>query len=141
MNKVILIGNLAKDVELRNTTNGKQVATCSIATNKTYTDQAGQKQTIAQFHNLVIWGKPAGVFAQYLRKGSKVAITGELQTRSYDDKNGVRRYVTEVVVDEFEFLTPRQENGGQNYSQPEPAQDWSQPEPGEDEIKVENIPF
>jgi len=144
MNKVILIGNLTKDPEMRTTTNGKQVASCSIATNKSYKDQSGQKQTIAQFHNLVVWGKPAEVFAQYLKKGSKVAIVGELQTRNYDDKSGVKRYVTEVVVNEFEFLTPNTGNNqssSQEYSQPEPVNDFSQPEPNEDEIRVENIPF
>lgn len=144
MNKVMLIGNLAKDVELRTTTNGKAVATCSIATNKRYKDQAGQVQSVVQFHNLVVWGNPANTFAQYLRKGSKVAIVGELQTRDYMTKDNQKRYVTEVVVSEFEFLTPtnqgQQNQGQQDYSQPEPANDWSQGEP-EEEIKVENIPF
>jgi single-strand DNA-binding protein len=143
MNKAIIIGNLTKDVELRNTPAGKQVATCSIATNKTYKDQQGQKQTVVQYHNLVIWGNPAGVFTQYLRKGSKVAIVGELQTRMWE-KDGVKRYTTEIVVNEFEFLTPSQNNGqgGQGYAQPAPDNNFEQPghDDGE-EINVENIPF
>lgn len=142
MNKAIIIGNLTRDVELKTTPTGKSVASCAVATNKSYTDQSGQKQTVVQYHNLVIWNKPAEVFAKYLHKGSKVAIVGELQTRMWE-KDGVKRYTTEIVVSEFEFLTPNPNSnqGGDQYSQPAPADNYSQPEPGEDEIKVENIPF
>lgn len=140
MNKVILIGNLAKDVDLKMTTNGKEVATCSIATNKRYRDQAGNVQNVVQFHNLVVWGKPANAFAQYLRKGLKVAVIGELQNRDYVDKNNQKHYITEVVVSEFEFLTPNQNAGQQNHQQEQV--DYNQQQPDDiEEVKIENIPF
>ncbi|KKP97259.1 MAG: Single-stranded DNA-binding protein [Candidatus Moranbacteria bacterium GW2011_GWD2_36_12] len=106
MNKTFLIGNLTKNPELRTTQTGKSVASASIATNKSYIDQAGQKQTVVQFHNLVLWGKPAETFVKYLTKGKKVAIVGEMQTRNYQAQDGTKRYVTEVLVNEFEFLSP-----------------------------------
>jgi len=139
MNKVILIGNLTKDVEMRQTSGGKNVATCSLATNKKYKDQAGQMQQVVQFHNLVIWGAPADTFAKYLRKGSKVGIIGELNTRDYTGKDGVKRYQTDVVVSDFEFLTPQNNDQG---VQPEYAGNYSQPQQNADEeISIENIPF
>lgn len=142
MNKAFLIGNLTKDVDLRKTNAGKDVASCSIATNESYKDKDGNKQTVAQFHNLVVWGKQATVFAQYLKKGSKVFVAGKLQTRSWDD-NGVKKYMTEIVVNEFEFLTPKsQSTGGDDYSQPSNSDNSSQPDAQvEDEINVEDIPF
>lgn len=147
MNKVILIGNLAKDVDLKMTTNGKEVATCSIATNKRYRDQAGNVQNVVQFHNLVVWGKPAGIFAQYLHKGSKVAIVGELQTRDWMTKDNQKRYITEVLVSEFEFLTPANNQpkpAEQDYQQQDIANNWEPVDntiDGGEEIKIENIPF
>lgn len=149
MNKAILIGNLTKDPELRSTQTGKQVASCAIATNKSYKDQAGVKQNVATFHNLVIWGKPAEVFAQYMKKGHKCGIEGEINNRSYEHE-GVKKYISEIVVREFHFLQPKpqgQENaGGQDaYSQPAHEDNGSQVTPAvnssEEEIKVENIPF
>lgn len=147
MNKVMLIGNLCKDPELKTTPTGRSVCSCSMATNETYKDQQGVKQTVAQFHNLVIWQKPAETFAQYLKKGSKVAIIGKLQTRSWDDKNGGgKKYMTEIVVGEFEFLTPKSQSGDSGNSQPAQEQNQSQPAPAQaqddvEEIKVDDIPF
>jgi len=139
MNQVILIGNLTKDPELRNTPSGKQVAGCSIATNKTYKDQSGQKQTVSQFHNLVIWGKSAEVFTKYLAKGSKVAIIGEIQTRNYVGQDGIKRYVTEILVNNFEFLSTKKEDSSNQLA---PQEDYSQPGiDDKDDIQIENIPF
>lgn len=140
MNKVILIGNLVRDPELRTTPSGKSVVSASIATNKSYVDQSGQKQQVVQFHNLVVWNKPAETFAKYLKKGGKVAIVGELQTRDYTDQQGVKRYVTDIIVSEFHFLTPAA-------PKPEPARPVEPEFPIEhdmeedQEITVENIPF
>lgn len=142
MNKVILIGHLTKDVELKTTPTGLSVASFSIATNKSV-KKNDQWEKVAQFHNLVAWRHTAEALAKYNKKGSKVAVFGELQTRSYDDKQGVKRYVTEVVVNEVEFMNQaNQSNNNQEYSQPAPQDNYSQPENNEeDEIKVENIPF
>ena len=109
-NKVYLLGRLSKDVELRTISSGKSVASCSIATSKTWYDEAKNKQEKTEFTNLVIWGKGAEIFAQYLSKGSKVFIEGELATRSWEDKNtGQKRYATEVIVNDFKFLDNKKE--------------------------------
>lgn len=131
-NKVTLIGRLTKDVEFRNTTTGKCVSNCSIATSKNWVDESGNKQEKAEFINLVIWGKQAEIFAKYLSKGSKVFIEGELATRSWDDQNtGQKRYATEVNVNNFIFLDTKQvERNEQSTKQVE-----------EKELKIENIPF
>lgn len=108
MNKVILKGRLARDVDLRTTTSGKSVAQVSIAVNRWGKDQG------ADFIPLVIWGQQAETFARYLFKGREVLVEGRMQVRSYDDKTGNKRYVTEVVVENFEFCGSRNDagNGG-----------------------------
>ena len=141
MNKVILIGNLARDVEVKVTPSGQHVAQTSIAVSDNYTDKSGVLQKVTYFVNLVIWGKPADTFANYLSKGKKVAIEGKIVTRDYQNNEGKKVYVTEVVVSNFEFLTPKPDAGGQsvapsNFDAPVTVDE------GEDqEIRVENIPF
>jgi len=135
MNKAILIGNLTKDVELRNTSSGKTVGSVTIATNEQTTDQAGNKNKVATFHNLVIWNKAAEIIAQYCKKGSKLYIEGKIINRSYDAPDGTKRYVSEVLVKEFEFLDGTKSAGNAAPRQEEPQ------EPEEEEIRVDNIPF
>jgi len=106
MNKFIGIGNLTKDVDLRTTQSGKAVTGFTIAVNRRFKDKGGDPVT--DFFSVVTWDKLAESCARYLAKGKKVAVVGELQTRSYEDKNGVKRYVTEIVADEVEFLSPRE---------------------------------
>ncbi|GEB34286.1 MULTISPECIES: single-stranded DNA-binding protein [Brevibacillus] len=110
MNKVILIGNLTKDPELRYTPNGVAVATFTVAINRPRTNQAGERE--ADFINIVAWQKLADLCASYLRKGRQAAIEGRLQTRSYDNKEGKRVYVTEVVAENVQFLGGRGNEGG-----------------------------
>lgn len=100
MNKVILKGRLARDIELRTTTTGKSVGTFSLAVERRY-KQDGQPD--ADFIPCVVWGKTAEIMAQYLAKGRETLVEGRMQVRSYDDKEGNKRYVTEVIVDAFEF--------------------------------------
>ena len=102
MNKVFLIGRLTKDPELRYTGSNIAVATFSIAINRTFTNQNGERE--ADFINVVVWRKQAENVKNYLSQGSQVAIDGRIQTRSYDDQEGKKRYVTEVVADNVEFL-------------------------------------
>lgn len=97
MNKVILHGRLARDVDLRTTASGKSVAQVNIAVNRWGKDQG------ADFIPLVIWGQLAETFARYFYKGREVLVEGRMQVRNYDDKNGNKRYVTEVIVEKFEF--------------------------------------
>ena len=104
INKVILIGNLGADPELRSTPSGVQVANCSLATSETWTDKSGERQERAEWHRIVLWRRLAEVAGQYLKKGSKIYIEGKLQTRSWDDQNGQKRYTTEVIASSMEML-------------------------------------
>jgi single-strand DNA-binding protein len=108
LNKVMLIGNLGKDPELRYTTGGVAVATFSLATNESWKDQDGNQQERTEWHNIVAWRKLAEISGEYLKKGRKVYIEGRIQTRSYDDRNtGAKRYITEIVADNLLLLDPR----------------------------------
>ena len=108
MNKVFLIGRLTRDPELRYTGSNVAVASFSLAVNRNYTNQAGERE--ADFINVVVWRKQAENVKNYLSQGSQVAIDGRIQTRSYDDSEGNRRYVTEVVADNVEFLGTKGSN-------------------------------
>lgn len=103
-NKVQLIGNLGKDPEVKQLDSGKILAKLSLATSENYKNADGEKVTDTQWHNLVAWGKTAQIAEQYLKKGNKIAIEGKLINRSYEDKEGIKRYVTEVLVNEILML-------------------------------------
>jgi single-strand DNA-binding protein len=104
VNKVILLGNLGQDPELRNTSNGKAVATLRIATTDTWNDQSGQRQERTEWHSIVVWGRQAENCKQYLSKGRSVYVEGRLQTRKWQDKEGHDRYTTEIVADRVQFI-------------------------------------
>ena len=103
-NKVQLIGNLGQDPEIINLESGKTLAKFSIATNESYKNAEGEKVTDTQWHNVVAWGKTADIVEKYLVKGKEVAIEGKLTTRTWDDKEGNKRYTTEVVCNELLML-------------------------------------
>ena len=103
-NKVQLIGNLGNNPEIRTLDGGKKMARFSVATNETYRTAKGEKVTETQWHNLIAWGKVAEIAEQFLSKGSEVAIEGKLINRNYTDKDGVKRYVTEIQVNEVLLL-------------------------------------
>ena len=105
VNKVILIGNLGSDPEVKTTPQGAQVANFSLATSESWTDKAsGEKKEKAEWHRLVLWRRLAEIAGQYLKKGAKIYIEGKLETRSWEDKEGQKRYTTEVIVDKLEML-------------------------------------
>ena len=142
MNKAILIGNLTKDPEVRSTPNGVTVCTFSIAVNRRGTNQAGER--IADFFNIVAWRQLGELCGKYLAKGRKVSVIGEIQTRSYDAKDGSKRYITEIVADEVEFLTPRgQDSGSGNggYERAYERQAAPQAPEGFTEIDDDQLPF
>ncbi len=112
MNKVFLIGRLTRDPELRYTGSNIPVATFSLAVNRTFANQSGERE--ADFINIVVWRKQAENVKNYLSQGSQVAIDGRIQTRSYDDQEGKKRYVTEVVADNVEFLGTKSSNQNNN---------------------------
>lgn len=97
-NKVQLIGNAGNDPEIKTFDAGKKLARFTIATNESYTNDKGEKITDTQWHNITAWGKTAEIIEKYVTKGKELAIEGKLTHRSYDDKNGEKRYITEVVV-------------------------------------------
>jgi single-strand DNA-binding protein len=109
MNKVILIGNLTRDPELSETPSGVAVCRFSIAVSRDYAGQDGNRET--DFFNITVWRGRAENCGKYLKKGNKVAVVGSLQNRSYDDKDGNKRYVTDIVASEVEFLTPKGAQG------------------------------
>ncbi|WP_370390460.1 single-stranded DNA-binding protein [uncultured Winogradskyella sp.] len=103
-NKVQLIGNLGNDPEIINLESGKILAKFSIATNESYKNANGEKVTDTQWHNIVAWGKTAQIVEKYVGKGKEVAVEGKLTTRSWEDKDGIKRYTTEVVCNELLML-------------------------------------
>lgn len=103
-NKVQLIGNLGNDPEIINLESGKTLAKFSIATNENYKNSQGEKVTDTQWHNIVAWGKTAEIVEKYVTKGKEVAIEGKLTTRTWEDKDGMKRYTTEVVCNELLML-------------------------------------
>tara|TARA_B110000037_G_scaffold222992_1_gene301144 strand:+ start:2188 stop:2526 length:339 start_codon:yes stop_codon:yes gene_type:complete len=103
-NKVQLIGNVGQEPTITNLESGKKVVRLSLATNENYKNSNGEKQTDTNWHNIVAWGKTAEIIEKYVTKGKELAVEGKLMTRSYEDKDGVKRYVTEVVVSEILLL-------------------------------------
>ncbi|MFA6261658.1 MAG: single-stranded DNA-binding protein [Bacteroidia bacterium] len=103
-NNVRLIGHLGQNPDVKSMNSGKKLAKCSIATSERYKNESGERVTETQWHNLVAWGKSAELFEKYLKKGSEVAIEGKLNSRSYTDKEGNKRYTTEIVVSEMLML-------------------------------------
>jgi len=153
LNKAMLIGNLTRDPEVRQTAGGQSVASFAVATNMVWTDQSGQRQERVEYHNIVAWRKLADICGRFLHKGSKVYIEGRLQTRDWTGKDGAKRYTTEIVAENLIMLDSR---GGASASLKtdlaqsastagEPVINYDElPEEAtsaEEEIKVENIPF
>ncbi len=138
VNKAILIGRLGKDPELRYTPSGRAVATFSLATSEVYQNQEGQRQENTTWHNIVCWGKTAELAKEYLRKGREVYLEGRISNRSYDDKDGNKRYISEVVVQNLKFLGSRQqgEPGGAADDAAEPS-----PSPAASGGDEDDLPF
>ncbi len=108
LNKVMLIGNLGRDPEVRSIPSGQQVASFTLATNRRWTDKAGQRQEQTEWHQIVCWGKLAEIAAQFLTKGKQIYVEGRIQTRSWDDRQtGEKKYRTEIIADNFQMLGQR----------------------------------
>ncbi len=145
LNRTTLLGRLTRDPEARTTPTGQSVANLSIATSRVWTDQNKVKQERSEFHNCVLWGKLADIAGQYLSKGRRVYVEGRLETRDWTGQDGVKRYRTEIIVDNLIMLDGR----GESHTTPPPADSGSQPTQtpplqsfeDEGEIKVEDIPF
>jgi single-strand DNA-binding protein len=144
LNKVMLIGNLTKDPEAKTLPSGQSLSNFSLATNRTWKDKDGSKKEQAEFHNIIAWGKLAEICNQYLKKGAKVYIEGRLQTRSWDDQNGVKKYRTEIIAENLSMLSSRgtSTSTGSGSSKPQ-SQDEELPiiQADEEEINIEDIPL
>ena len=143
LNKVLLIGNLTRDVELKYTPNGSAVCTFSIATNREWKDSQGQEKAETMFHRIVAWSKLAEIIPQFTMKGSKVFVEGRIVNRTWKDKAGVDHYITEIVANEVIVLDNRKKQAT-NDTPPEPVQEKIIKEPKEElkeNIKPEDIPF
>ena len=144
LNRVTLIGRLTRDPEVRSTPSGRSVATITVATGRTWTDQAGQKQKESEFHNVVMWSKLAEIAGQYLRKGAKLYVEGRLKTRDWTGQDGVKRYRTEIIADNMIMLDGPSKTGSGFAAGQSNAPSYVAEEPQaviEEEIKVEDIPF
>jgi len=160
LNKVMIIGNVVRDPEMRTTPNGRNVTSFSVATNRVWKDNNDQKQSKAEFHNLVAWGRLAEIVSQYLKKGSKVYVEGRLETRSWDDPNGIKRYRTDIIADNMimqdrasagsgELNAPIDANNSASTDisyapseEPKPSSaDQNKNQSDEEEISIEDIPF
>jgi single-strand DNA-binding protein len=138
LNKVMLIGNLGRDPELRSTPSGTHVTTFTMATNRRFKGQDGEWQDETQWHNIVAWGQRAEFIATYLKKGSRLYVEGRMTTRSWDDQSGQKRYTTEVVAENFVPLDPAPEGAREAGRRepipppPEPPEEAGGPEEEED---------
>jgi single-strand DNA-binding protein len=152
VNKVILVGNLGKDPEVKYTPQGTAVARITLATNERFKDKSGEWQDRTEWHNVVLWQRQAEIAGEYLKKGSKIYVEGRLQTRSWDDKQtNQKKYMTEVVANDLVLLGGRGEGGGggggESYSGSRGSanhfdQRTPEPEPaGASPITDEDIPF
>jgi len=118
LNKVLLLGNLGKDPEVKYTTSGQAVATFTLATNRRWKDKEGNNQEDTQWHNIKMWGRSAELAQQYLKKGKTIFVEGRIETRTYDDKDGNRKWFTEIISERFQFVGSRGDDaggGGGNY--------------------------
>lgn len=131
VNRVILVGNLGADPDVRSTASGQLVCTLSLATSESFTDKGGQRQERTEWHRVVLWGKSAELAQRYLAKGRKVYIEGRIQTRSWDDeKSGQKRYSTEVVASQMVFLDSQGSGSGAGQQQHAPDASTEQGESG-----------
>ncbi len=121
VNKVILVGHLGKDPEVRHLENGVNVASFSLATTETITNKSGERQDLTEWHNIVVWRGLADVAEKYLRKGKLIYVEGKIRTRSWEDKEGIKRYTTEVVADNFTMLGKKDDNSSGPSSSPSAA--------------------
>jgi single-strand DNA-binding protein len=138
VNKVILIGNLGKDPEVRHLENGTAVANFPLATSENYTDKNGERVSTTDWHNVVLWRKLAEVSEKFLKKGDKIYVEGRLKTRSWQDQEGNTKYTTEVVGDSMTMLGKAPEGGG---AKSENAATASSPEVSLPENDTDDLPF
>jgi len=141
VNKVILIGHLGADPEVRSLESGVKVATFNLATSETYKDKSGERKTNTEWHRIVVWRGLAEVAGNYLKKGSQVYIEGRLRTRSYEDQDGKTRYVTEIEARELTMLGKRDGEGGIPTPETPPTEQKSEQKSNDSDNVKDDLPF
>ncbi len=142
LNKAQIIGNITQDLELKQTPNGQNVMSFSVATNRNWTDWSGMRQEQTEFHNVVLWGKLAEIANEYLWKGRKVYIEGRLQTRNWEAQDWTKRYRTEIIWENMIMLDRKWEWENTTSTQPNSSAAVKNSTPKkEEEISIEDIPF
>lgn len=146
VNKVILVGNLGRDAELRYTPGGAAVASLRLATSESWSDKnTGQRQEHTEWHSVDLWGKRAEALQQYLTKGLKIYVEGSLRTRQWEDRDGNKRYSTSIRADRIEFLDTRGESGGRRSDgevrSQSPVPEQGAPDGGGPDLTEDDIPF
>lgn len=142
INRAMVLGNLTRDPELKSLPSGIKVVSASLATNRVFKDQSGQKKEQVEYHNVVAFGKVAELIAQYSKKGSSLYVEGRMQTRSWDGNDGQKRYRTEIVVENFQFGPRKDAQPGGIYRKEAPAGEGSQSQaPKEDEGGLDTIEY
>ncbi len=132
VNKVILIGNLGKDPEVKHLENGSTVARFSLATTETYKDKEGNRIKQTEWHNIVVWRGLADIAEKYLNKGSQIFVEGKIKTRSWEDKEGIKRYTTEIVGDNFTILGSKRDSDSETPPPPADESHDNNPQPADD---------
>lgn len=145
LNKVMLMGHVGKDPEVRTLESQNKVAQFSLATTERYKDKNGERQEKTEWHNIIFWGKRAEVVEKYVQKGSKLYVEGKITTRKWQDKDGNDRYTTEIVASDFQFVAPKTDNagsggGGQQQAPSKPAPAASSSGSSLDDID-DDLPF
>lgn len=141
LNKAMIIGNLTRDPEIRNTPSGQTVTSFSVATNFVWNDQSGQQQSRTEFHNVIAWRKLGEICGQYLSKGMKVYIEGRLQTSEWTGQDGAKRQRTEIIADNMIILTPKGSGANDANFNRNNEEEIISADNNDDEIKIEDIPF
>ncbi|MBO67288.1 MAG: single-stranded DNA-binding protein [Acidiferrobacteraceae bacterium] len=142
VNKVILVGNLGADPEVRYTANGDAVSTISVATNRSYKRKDSDEWTQeTEWHRVVVFGRSAEAISQYLTKGREVYVEGRLRTNKYEDKDGIERWSTEIVANDVQFLGGRGDESGANFGEPPIKASKASNPKGQDSDLDDDIPF
>ncbi len=139
INKVILVGNLGRDPEIRTLENGAKVASFSLATSETFKGKDGQRQEQTEWHNVVMWRGLAEVAEKYLKKGTQIFVEGKLRTRNWEDKDGHKRYTTEIIGDNFKILSRKEDNAMPTETNNNNSTEQSPP-PATEQLPNESLP-
>lgn len=141
VNKVIIVGNLGNDPEVRYSTSGSAIVTLSVATTEEWKDKDGEKQSRTEWHRCKAFGKLAEICGEHLKKGRQVYIEGSLRTEKYTDKNGVEKYATDIIFNEMQMLGGKADDGGQRQERSEPQRQAPPPPRNNDPLPDDDIPF